>query len=481
MAKKRQWLPLYRPYPQEWAPHPVKKMLMTPMLIVLGGIFAFAVPAFLAAFVQIFYFKPPVSNEWAPLSERAEHGRQIFVANGCVYCHSGFVRPQDVEAGLYYLYPRIAKPGDFATSDSSPNIFGTARIGPDLSQESGQHPDDWQRAHFNNPRYVTPDSIMPQFSFLSDDEVEDLDIYLQTRSGKSGLLRYAGQLYMKKLQLAANNSPPAPMGYQAEKLTLADVADSYANAPDPPGGDIAGLGWPAPLNLFIVDRTYWVAGNPMPVTNDNLLRGREVFQERCIGCHGQGGASVSEAARYLSPPPIDFTSEEDASSGEDTSPGDLYYRILRGIPGTGMENFGTRLRVDDIWKVTLFLKTIPNGGLEELPTPEMYIQWQPSNDFKEFIGAYPVIDNKQFSETGPPSDDPFMLEARRLLAGLNDSDSFMLPGYGEVSLQKSADDIREIYMQLLDEGWADYVARGGDPMPPADQKDIPPELSQELR
>jgi hypothetical protein len=40
-----------------------------------------------------------------------------------------------------------------------------------------------------------------------------------------------------------------------------------------------------------------------------------------------------------------------------------------------MENFGTRLSVEDIWRVVLFLKTIPNGGLREMPTPEMYIRW----------------------------------------------------------------------------------------------------------
>jgi hypothetical protein len=68
-----------------------------------------------------------------------------------------------------------------------------------------------------------------------------------------------------------------------------------------------------------------------------------------------------------------------------------------------------------------------------------------------------------------------------LRAGLNDSDSFDLPGYGEVSLQAAARDIKAIYDQLLDDGWGDYVKRGGDPVPPADQKDVPPELSQELR
>ena len=40
-----------------------------------------------------------------------------------------------------------------------------------------------------------------------------------------------------------------------------------------------------------------------------------------------------------------------------------------------MENFGTRLSVEDIWRVVLFLKTIPNGGLEKTPTPDMYVNW----------------------------------------------------------------------------------------------------------
>src|SRR5213075_1487017 len=61
---------------------------------------------------------------------------------------------------------------------------------------------------------------------------------------------------------------------------------------------------------------------------------------------------------------------------------DFYYRILRGWPGTGMENFGERLSVDDIWRVVLFVKTIPNGTLKKsvVPEPKDYITWQPSKE-----------------------------------------------------------------------------------------------------
>lgn len=481
MADLSSWLPTYQSVPPSWAPHPRKRMLMTPLLVFLGGILAFAIPTLVAAFFQLMFFNAPISNNWSPLTAAAVEGKKVFVANGCLYCHSGYTRPQDVRSGLMYLYPRISMPGDFVSDDSSPNVFGSARIGPDLSQESGFHPDDWERAHFADPRFVEPMSIMPSFSFLSDQQVDDLSTYLQLRAGKDGLVRYAGQIYSKKIQLVSQGLPDPPTGFQASKLSLDDAVAVGANA-TPPDGQVFGLDWPAPLNIWLVDRSYWLADNPMPVTADNLLQGRLIFQQRCIGCHGEKGDAVSEAAKFLRPQPIDFTSTDDASGGDDTSPGMLYYRVLRGVDGSGMENFGSRLRVDDIWRVVLFLKTIPNGGLgkDKLPTPDMYIQWRPSEGTLALVKAMPIEENKNFVEDTAPTD-PWMLEARRVLAGLNGTDKFDLPGYGEISLAKAREDIKAIYDQLLDQGWNDYFARGGSPSPPPAQKDIPPDLTLDQR
>jgi cytochrome c oxidase cbb3-type subunit II len=482
MADLSNWLPSYQSVPPGWAPHPRKRMLMTPLLVFLGGIFAFAVPTIVAAFFQLMFFNAPISNNWSPLTASATAGKQVFVANGCIYCHSGYTRPQDVRTGLMYLYPRISLPGDFVSDDSSPNVFGTARIGPDLSQESGFHPDDWERAHFADPRFVEPMSIMPSFKFLSDKQVDDLSTYLQLRAGKDGLVRYAGQLYAKQMQKVALGIDDPPLGFQGAKLTLNDVVNLAANGSTPPQGTVDGLDWPDPINLNIVDRSYWLSDNPLPVTNDNLLRGRLIFQERCIGCHGAKGDAVSEAAKYLRPMPIDFTGPDDASGGNDTAPGVLYYRVLRGIEGTAMENFGTRLRVDDIWRVVLFLKAIPSGGLDptKVPTTDMYIQWKPPDALSQYVAKHPIDQNKNFVETAP-STDPWMQEARRFLAGLNDSDSMNLPGFGEVSLAAARDGIKAIYDQLLNQGWNDYFARGGSPSPPPSQKDIPPDVNLDLR
>lgn len=478
------WVDLYQAHPADWAPHPKKKMVMTPLLVFFGGIFAFAIPTLVGAFFHVMFFHPPVSQEWTPITNQAYEGKQLFVANGCLYCHSGYTRPQDVRQNLYYLYPRVSLPGDFATSDESPNVFGTARIGPDLSQEGGFHPDDWHHAHFSDPRYVDPDSIMPDFSWLSDADMERLTAYVQLRSGKSGLLRYAGEVYGKRLILASQNLSEPPKPSKARKLTLKDVANAAANAPNPPDGNYDGLDFPDPVNLNNVSRTYWTMDNPLPPTKDNLLQGRFIFQERCIGCHGRGGAAVSLAARFMQPTPIDFTSPDDASGGNDTSPGDYYYRVLRGINGSAMENFGTRLRVDDIWKVVLFLKTIPNGGLDKdkLPTSDMYIQWQPPDQFLAYAALHPFTDELNFSGTEITSLTPFEQEFFTVLPGMNATDTFQLPGYGEVSMKAGARDIEKIYQELLDSEYSEFAARKGS-TPPVDekQKKALPDYSEESR
>src|SRR6266576_2005506 len=98
--------------------------------------------------------------------------------------------------------------GAFHGSAQTPNLLGTERTGPDLSQESGWHPDDWQRAHFYDPRYMDPLSLMPTMkSLFSDKQVDELIAFVQMRSGKSGLLRYAGQLYSKNIVLGNQGFP----------------------------------------------------------------------------------------------------------------------------------------------------------------------------------------------------------------------------------------------------------------------------------
>jgi cytochrome c oxidase cbb3-type subunit 2 len=454
--------------PRGWAPHPPERMLITPLVAGLGGLLAFFTVVFIVVWLPIHTFDPPASEDWAPLTDNAVKGRNLFAQNGCYVCHSGYVRPQDVRESLYFLYPKVSQPGDFFGSDQSPNLLGTERTGPDLSQESGWHPDDWQRAHFFDPRFVDPLSLMPPMkSLFSDKQVEQLITYVETRSGKSGLLRYAGQLYSKHVVRTNQGFAPAPTGFQGAHMPILEGNDKILN---PPKDQLE----EAP-NLAQIDRSYWLAGDPLPVTEGNLLRGKRIFLQRCVGCHGVAGDGKGPGARFMSPSPADFTDKDDACCGGDTGPGDFYYRILRGWPGTAMENFGERLSVDDIWRVVLFVKTIPNHTLDKnvVPEPKDYIVWQPSKELLAWLKSrQKLTDNASFAKE--QVTDPFMQEAMRVLPGLSPMDKFLLnDGKTPLSLDDAAAGIKAIYQDLLDRAWAEARARG-DKLPPDVQKDIPP-------
>jgi len=456
------------PVPRGWVRHPAERMLITPLMAGVGGLLAFFTVVAIVVWLPIHTFDPPPSADWAPLSAQALTGRHLFAQNGCYVCHSGYSRPQDVREALYFLYPKISQPGDFYGSDQSPNLLGTERTGPDLSQESGWHPDDWQRAHFYDPRFVDPESLMPDMkSLFSDKQVDELVAFVEQRSGKSGLLRYAGQLYAKHIVTANQGFPQPYTGFQGAHKPIVESNDKALKVP-------AGQLEEAP-NLSQIDRSYWLAGDPLPVTEANLMRGKEVFLQRCVGCHGLKGDGKGPAATFMSPPPADFTDKDDACCGGDTGPGDFYYRILRGWPGTAMENFGERLSVDDIWRVVLFVKTIPNHTLDKnrLPQPRDYIAWAPSKELLAWVKSkQKLADNAAFSQQ--QSRDPFVQEALRVFPGLAPGDSFLInDGKTRLSIKDAAAGIRAIYIDMLDRAWAEARDRGEN-LPSEAQRNILP-------
>jgi cytochrome c len=109
----------------------------------------------------------------------------------------------------------------------------------------------------------------------------------------------------------------------------------------------------------------------MPATTRSLVHGKQVFTTNCIGCHGLTGDGKGPAAYFINnPSPRNFT---DASAQLYFSDGELYDAILFGVDGTAMPSWGDMLTVNDIWDVTNFIRTIPNGGLLRDPEPSMMI------------------------------------------------------------------------------------------------------------
>jgi hypothetical protein len=140
-----------------------------------------------------------------------------------------------------------------------------------------------------------------------------------------------------------------------------------------------------------------------------------------------------------------------------------------------MENFGDRLSVDDIWRVVMFVKTIPNGTLEKnrTPEPQDYIVWSPPEELLAWIKErQPLEKNASFSQA--ELADPFLQEAMRVFPGLAPGDTIEVTDLETpLTLKDAAAGIRSIYEDLLDRAWTEARERG-DKLPPESQKAIPP-------
>jgi cytochrome c oxidase cbb3-type subunit 2 len=115
-----------------------------------------------------------VSGNVGPPPTAIERGRRVYIAEGCINCHSQYVRPNTADVLMW------GPVGDLETIRRQiPPLIGNRRQGPDLSQVGARRSLLWLRIHFMNPRDVSYQSIMPRFDYLfRDSRGDDLIAYL---------------------------------------------------------------------------------------------------------------------------------------------------------------------------------------------------------------------------------------------------------------------------------------------------------------
>jgi len=291
-------------------------MKMKSSVVVFGGLMVFWASITIMVLFPALTMKEEPSRNWRPMTKLEREGLQVYVSNGCSYCHSLYVRISDWGKGS----ERIAQRGDYVGQE--PAILGSERTGPDLSEEGGEHPDDWHIAHFTDPRFTSPVSVMPSWEFLGMDKIKKLIAYVQYLGGKDAEKRVARQKYWKKL-----------------------AVDAYEKGPD------ANIKW-----LHNQVPAVWRAmPNPYPATEPAVLRGKKIFQQFCIGCHGPVGDGNGPAAKYLNPPPLNFTLLRRNLIDGKYIGGILYYQIMNGITGTAMPYFKRALESEKIWDLANYI------------------------------------------------------------------------------------------------------------------------------
>lgn len=303
-------------------------MKMTPAALIVGTMAVLLTVVGVVIVMPVIYDEGNLRSEiWRERTPVEQQGRQIYIDAGCQYCHSQYVRRVDWGP----MAERVAQPGDYY--QDRPQLLGTERTGPDLSQAGGHHTNDWHVAHFTNPRYTRPESIMPPFEYLGEHEIDVLTIYVQSLGFTQADDRMQRQRRWHAQARRAYNSGPD-----------ANVRWIHENIPE---------GW----------RT---VPNPYPATEASLMRGERIYQQFCIGCHGPVGDGLGPAYPHINPRPLNFTTLRRAGeqTGIAVSGGILYYQIMNGITGTAMPYFAHELESEKIWDVSNYLMVYFISGVE---------------------------------------------------------------------------------------------------------------------
>ncbi len=100
-----------------------------------------------------------------PYTAAQLRGRQVYIANGCVYCHSQQPRAKSYAPDFARGWGRATVAGDYAYDE--PHLMGTMRTGPDLMNIGVRQPSvAWHLGHLAQPRAFVPGSIMPSYPYL---------------------------------------------------------------------------------------------------------------------------------------------------------------------------------------------------------------------------------------------------------------------------------------------------------------------------
>jgi len=103
-------------------------------------------------------------------------GRDIYMREGCVGCHSQQIRMLHSEVQRYGPYSLA---GEFVYD--RPFLWGSKRTGPDLARVGKRYSDDWHRIHLRDPRAVVAESNMPAYPWLRQNSVQGVDVQARMR------------------------------------------------------------------------------------------------------------------------------------------------------------------------------------------------------------------------------------------------------------------------------------------------------------
>jgi cytochrome c oxidase cbb3-type subunit I/II len=196
---------------------PVQFTVLTFVTIIVGGVVEFVPTALIRSNI-------PTIASVKPYTPLEVEGRDLYIREGCVGCHSQMVRPMRSETARYGDY---SKAGEFVYDH--PFLWGSKRTGPDLHRLGGKYPDSWHFVHMRQPTATSPGSIMPGYPWLYDRRLDTTHI-----EGKVITLRRLGVPYAEGYERQAESDLRTQAAKIADGLNRAGLST-------PPDAEIVAL------------------------------------------------------------------------------------------------------------------------------------------------------------------------------------------------------------------------------------------------
>jgi cytochrome c oxidase cbb3-type subunit I/II len=177
---------------------PMVFMVLSLVVILIGG---------MIEMMPTFTIKSniPTISSVKPYSPLELQGRDLYIREGCVNCHSQMIRPFRSETERYGEY---SKAGEFVYDH--PFLWGSKRTGPDLAREGGKYSNAWHFNHLLDPQTMSPGSIMPPYEWLVNQKLDTT-----TTISKINAMRTLGVPY----ELGYEHQANADLKKQAEAIT----------------------------------------------------------------------------------------------------------------------------------------------------------------------------------------------------------------------------------------------------------------------
>ncbi len=185
---------------------PIQFMVLSLIVILIGGMVEL-VPTFIVS------SNVPTIASVKPYSPLELQGRDLYIREGCVNCHSQTVRPFRSETERYGEY---SKAGEFVYDH--PFLWGSKRTGPDLHREGGKYSNAWHFNHMYDPTTMTPGSIMPPYPWLIEQQLD-----ISTTEAKINAMRTLGVPYAAGFEKVANKDLQMQAEMIAKNLAVDNI------------------------------------------------------------------------------------------------------------------------------------------------------------------------------------------------------------------------------------------------------------------